>query len=175
MVVAIDNPIGIDAVIAQVKAKLMALETIWGVTLDGYPRCYPITKDSKKTIAHFVKNKDYKPLIYAEGNKFFFTAENDAQKVGYGYETTTIELYFIVNLVECKPDITHRADNEVRVDVKNILAGISGIEMTTTVIEIDRVFAGYDSKITDDMQPYHAFRINLNVYEYRIDQPYCII
>lgn len=170
MIYAIDNPIGLDAVIATVQTKLMQLASTWGVELDGYPRCYPmIDTDGKKGIEHFIKGKDYGNLIYAEGNKFFFTAESDATRVGFGYETTEVELYFIVNLNECKPSITHRAANEVRVDVKNLLEQVSGIEIKTTVIEIDRVFSGYDFRITDDMQPYHAFRINITIIQYDIN------
>jgi len=173
MVMAIDNPIGLDAVIAQVQSKLMQLESTWGVELDGYPRCYPQKVKDKKTIAHFVKNKDYKPLIHAERNKFFFTADDDEESVGNGYETTKLKLYFIVNVSECYPSILHRADNEVRVDVKNILYTVAGIEINETVKEIDKVFSGYDYKITEDMQPYHAFRIDLTAFEYKIDQTYC--
>lgn len=179
MIYAKTNPIGLDAVIATVQSKLMSLETLWGVTLDGYPRCYPKydedkDKGGRKGIEHYSGKNEYSGnLIHAEDNKFFFTAEDDEHHVGLYRENATIQLFFILNLDDCYPLIAHRCDNEVRTDVKNIINTIPSLKYTTTVKEIEKVFYGYDYAIGDDVQPYHAFRINIDVVQFDINQIYC--
>lgn len=182
MIYAKDNRIGLDAVIGQVQNKLMALATTWGVSLDGYPRCYPkMDKEKedggKKGIEHYVSNNQYSGnLIHAEGNKFFFTAENKPDRVGNGYYTTVISLYFVVDLTKCKPSITHRADEEVHADVSKVLRSLAGIlEVDGPETDIEDVFRGYDYNIGDDLQPYHAFRFDLTVFEYKDNEQLCIL
>lgn len=169
------NPIGLDAVIAQLQSRLMTLENKWSVDLDGYCRCYSTESvEGKKQIEHYIGKNEYSGnLIHPEGNKFFFTAENDEKRVGNGYATTDFKLYFILNLDECYPSILHRCDNEVRVDVKTVLEMCPGITYTDTIVDVERVFSGYDYRIGDDLQPYHVFRIDLVAVSYDINKTNC--
>lgn len=192
------GPIGLDAIIDQVQRKIFELKDVWGVPavpgspgtpaipveLTGYPRCYILQNDeTKKTIEAYLEGNDYSgTLIFSEDNKFFFIAPNDIIKESANYYTTEVELFVIVNVKECKPAITtHRADEEVRADVLNVLNRIPAIRVNKIVINIDRVFNRYNSRIsqsfeyeyTDDMQPYHCFKIEMTVLPYMLDQTTC--
>jgi len=169
------NPIGLDAVIAQVQNKLMQLETVWSVEIDGYPRCYPLDRDGKKGIEHFELGKDYgRSLIVKERNKFFFVFDGNPELVGNNTYNSELKLYFIINLNECKPMVTHRADSEVWADVSALLQQLSGI-ISIDGLKVDDVFNGYDYPETIDMQPHHAFRFDLTAIEYKLNEPLCII
>lgn len=172
------NPIGLDAVIHRVQSTLYTkLTALWaGVPLDGYPRCYIINRDGKRTIEHFVKDKEYKSLIHAEGNKFFFTSEGDVERVREMVLTnlvTEIDLYFIVDVPKIKTGLIHRGDEEIRNDVMNALLFCPEVTLTRVVKNIDKVFNGFDYKNVNDMQPYHCFKITLEVKNFKINQKNC--
>lgn len=171
-----DIPVGLDAVIHKTQIILYdELSLLWGVNLEGYPRCYVINRDGRNTIEHYISDKEYLSLIHAERNKFFFTAENDFEKKrvnNFEFETD-IELYFVVNVAEIKPTILHRGDEEIRNDVLNVLQSIPDVLATSVVINVDRVFNGFEHREMYDMQPYHAFKIVLNVPKFVINQKYC--
>lgn len=176
------NPVGLDAIIHDTQVEVYKLATEWGIELTGYPRCYILEKDGKKTIESYLQDNDYSnSLIFAEENKFFFVVPNDIEKASTNYYTTTIELYFMLNLKECKPSITHRADEEVRVDVINRLRNVPLVNVTNVIINSDKVFNRYNSRIslnyeyeyTDDMQPYHYFKLEMEVLPYNINQTSC--
>lgn len=181
-------PVGLDAIIDAVQKEVFKLKDIWGVPgtgvdLTGHPRCYVLqNNETQKTIEAYLEGNDYSgTLIFSEENKFFFIAPNDIEKQSANYYTTEIELFGIVNVKECKPGIAHRADEEVRNDVLNILNRIPAIKVNKIVINIDRVFNRYNSRIsqsfeyeyTDDMQPYHCFKIEMTVLPYMVNQTTC--
>ena len=177
-----NNPIGLDAIINKIQQKLYGLADVWDVELFGYPRCYILEENGKKRIESYLQDNDYSgSLIFGEQNKYFFVVPNDIVKVGEQYYTTTIELYFMLNLKECKPFIPHRADEEVRIDVLNLLNEISAIQVTNVIFNSDKVFNRYNSRIsqnyeyeyTDDMQPYHYFKLEMEVLPYNINQQNC--
>ena len=179
------GPIGLDAVIHDIQKEAYKLAEAgrWNVALEGYPRCYILQNDTKqKTIEAYLENTDYSgTLIFGEDNKFFFVAPNDILKDSANYYTTELEMFWIVNVKECKPGITHRADEEVRADVLAMLNRIPGIKVNKVVINIDRVFNRYNSRIsqsyeyeyTDDMQPYHCFKVEMGVLPYNLNQTSC--
>lgn len=179
------NPIGLDAVIHDVQKEVYKLSEApnWNVALEGFPRCYILQNETKqKTIEAYLEKTDYSgTLIFGEGNKFFFVAPNDIIKESGNYYTTEIELFCIVNVKECKPGIIHRADEEVRADVLTALNRIPAVKVNKVVINIDRVFNRYNSRIsqsyeyeyTDDMQPYHCFKVEMEVLPYNLNQTSC--
>lgn len=170
----ISDPVGIDYIIAEIQTKLYdTLSASWGVDLNGYPRCYYIKGVDKKTISHYVGKKEYKSLVHSEGNKFFFTAEKDETATTNGFYKTDIEIYFMVDLSLCKPSSLHRADNEVRIDVVNILDTISGIEVTHVMKRKDDIFNNVDFTLVTDVHPYHCFKIRCKVLEYELNTQYC--
>jgi len=166
------NPIGLDASIHKVQQKLYDdLVALWSVSLDGYPRCYEFNSESgRKTVNWFKSGKDYEDVIVAERNKFFFTATNDENNTSNDYYRTNIDLFFIVDTFEIKPNISHRADAEVRADVLGVLSEIPYVKVNTVITDSDKVFNRLDFRSTDDLQPYHCFKINLEVYDYTFNQ-----
>ena len=87
----------------------------------------------------------------------------------------------MLNIEEVYPNIPHRADEEVRVDVINVLNTISGISVLKIESNSDKVFARFNNRIsqsfeheyTDDMQQYHYFKVLIDVLEYDINQTKC--
>lgn len=176
------NPIGIDAIIDGVQKAMYELGTFWNIELEGYPRCYILNKENGQTVEAYIGDNEYsKPLSFAEGNKFFFVAPNDIEYVSNMFVTTNIELYFILNTVECKPTINHRADEEVRNDVLRELERIPTIKTIRVLWQIDKVFnrfrnkqsRSYDYDTATDIHPYHAFKIELELLPYNIEQQQC--
>lgn len=169
------SPIGKDALIQMLQVQLYdGLVLLWGDVLNGYGRCYTVSTNGRKSIEPYIKKDEYENLVVAEQNKFFFTAENDEDKVGMSYYKTTIDLYFMVDVNKIKPNITYRADEEVRNDVLNIIERNVYFETSRVITNIEKVFNKYDFDYTDDMQPYHCFKIELKTVEYNINQNYCI-
>lgn len=178
-----DTTIGLDSVIDRIQRKVYELSDKWSVELTGYPRCYILQKEKGvKVIEAYLGNGEYSgSLIYAEGNKFFFLSGESIESVSNDYFRTTIELYFMLNIEEVYPNITHRADEEVRVDVINVLNTISGIRVLKIESNSDKVFARFNNRIsqsfeheyTDDMHPYHYFKVLIDVMEYDINQTKC--
>lgn len=172
----IPSPIGLQAIVNKLQVALYEpLKSTWNnAQLDGYPICYSKEKDGKRTIEHFTSGVDYKNLIYAEENKFWFTNYYSVDAEGVNYFTTKLDLYFTVKLDEVKSSITtHRADYEVRKDVLAILNTNPFVRVNEVITGVENVYRGYSYEQSDDMQPYHCFRIVLNVLEYSDDLEIC--
>lgn len=173
-----ENPIGLDAVIHKVQKRLYERLTLkWGVEIFCFPRCYPILEDGKRLIKYFnPKGKDVDNLIYAEGNKFFFTATYKEESIPNQIKRyrTSIDLYSTVKLDEIYPLATGRNDNEAQTDVLQVLEGMSGdFKITEVVKDIENVYKGYEHRQSDDVHPYHCFRITLNVFNFSKEQIIC--
>lgn len=177
------NPVGLDIPLDVIQRKVYELKDVWGIQLDGYPRCQILlTKDGKKTIEAYLGNDEYSgSLIFAEENKFFLLAGESVERVSGTYYKTMVELYFILNLEEIYPDVLHRSDEEVRIDVLNVLETIPGISVYRIEHNTDKVFARFNNRIsqnyehefTDDMQPYHYFKVLIDILEYDINAQSC--
>lgn len=173
-----ENPIGLDAVIAYAQVRLDSLTAIWGESLEVYPRCYSkVDADGKRLIEWFKKGVDYEAINVAEGNKLFFVLENDMVQTGNGYFTTTISLFGIINLREAKPEQLDRADAHIWSETTNALRQVPYFGLSERIVTgFQNVFGRYDYQQANDMQPYHCFRIEIPVLEFKLDQPeICII
>jgi hypothetical protein len=178
-----DTTVGLDSVIDTIQKKVYELSDKWSVELTGYPRCYILQREKNvKVIEAYLGNGEYSgSLIHAEGNKFFFLSGDAIEAVSEQYFRTTIELYFMLNLNEVYPSILHRADEEVRVDVVNVLRTISGVSIVKIETNSDKVFSRFNNRIsqsfeheyTDDMHPYHYFKVLIDVLEYDVNQTKC--
>lgn len=179
------NPTGLDAVIHEIQSSLYKLKDKWNVTLNGYPRCYIINNaKGNKTIESYIGKEEYSgSLIFAEGNKFFFVAGEKELQFGdlKGYFTSNIEVYFFLDTIKCYPSVLHKADQEVRLDVVNILSKIPSIKVIDLESNSDKVFArfnnrisqGYENEYTDTMGRYHYFKCILELHPYRIVKKIC--
>lgn len=176
------NPIGLDAVIDDIQKKMYSLKDTWNIDLEGYHRCYILNKDGGQTLEAYLENDEYsKSLTFAEDNKFFFVCPNDIEYVYPRYYKTNIELYFIVNVTECKPNLLHRADEEVRNDVINLIEKVSSVKVVRILWQVDKVFNRFRNKQSrsfdfdniSDLHPYHSFKIELEVLPYNINKQTC--
>lgn len=177
-----ENPVGLDVIIDKVQKKVYDLKNKWGAELTGYPRCYILQKENSKTIEHYLGFNEYSgSLIHREENKFFFLTGERVDKVSNNYYTTSFELYFMLNIEDIYPDISHRADEEVRVDVLNVLDTIPSINVTSVESNVDKVFARFNNRISqnyeydsyDNLHPYHYFKVLIDVLEFDINQKQC--
>lgn len=172
------NPIGINTVVYRLqKALYDKLTTLWNAEIDGYPICYSIKRDGEKNKSiEFYKGKNEysKNLIVRERNKFFFTADNDLEQTSIDYYSTNIDLYFIVNLKECKSTNENRADKEVINDIFNVLNKFENVGINTKIVtDLDRVFQGYTYDFKHDLQPYFCCKFTLNITDFTLNETLC--
>lgn len=166
-------PVGIDIAIHKAQKKIHdALAVAWN-GLEVYPRCYPYETQEGCTIAHFVGNNDYEPVIHSDMSKCFFVVRPEVKHVGGDIFIAEVDLFFIVDLAKAKPLITHRADEEVRREVVNIVNFIPSVYIMSIVTNAEVIFRDYVYDIIDDMQPHHCFKITLK-FEYDINEELCI-
>lgn len=162
------NPIGLDAKIQSLQTRLFSqLNTLWGLTspndLDAYGRCYVIEQDGEKTARFFKTSNEYQIVSVPERNKFFFLNRSIQKKVDTLRYKTTVELIFLLNVSQLKPNIEHRADIEVQADVELILNQIDNVWCESIETGFENVLRGMKYNQESDMQPYHAFKFNLNI------------
>jgi len=164
------NPVGLDIVIDKIQKKLYnELSALWNVSLDGYPRCYEIKRDKKTTVEYYIKKNEYVSLIHSDTNKFFFTCKKDIVQNSFTTYNAELEVYFILNVQDCKPSIEHRADEEVRMDVINVLSSIGYVEVTKKITtDITSVFSGYNFEFQTDMHPNHCFKVTFEVNNFKL-------
>ena len=78
------------------------------------------------------------------------------------------------NLKQCKPTLLNRGDNEVRTDVLNVLKQFEQIALKNKIVtDPDKVFQGYNYTFKNDQQPYHCFKITLNINDFTLNDKLC--
>lgn len=174
------NPIGINTFVYGVQKALYDKLTVkWNTEIDGYPICYSIKRDGEKakTIEHYKGLNEYsKNLIHRERNKFFFTSDYDLQQTSIDYYSTNVDLYFILNLKECKPSIDSRNNASASVinDVSLILQTFGQIGLNTNIVtDLDKIFQGYTYDFKHDLQPYFCFKLTLNITDFTLNDTLC--
>jgi len=171
-----ENPTGLDTVIHKIQVKLYdKLTALWGTELDGYPRCYSLKRETKKTIEHFKNKGEYTSnLIHAERNKFFFLADADYTQDTLNHYSTKIDLYFILNFKKIKPDVLHRADEEIRRDIIHIVSRCDNVgENIKIVTGADSIFMGFIRNNIDDIHPYFFFKAIIDIQDFALNKTLC--
>lgn len=177
MLITKTSPIGIDYVIQKLQTYLHGqLLTTWGIDsadYESYGRCYRNKKDNGY-VAEVFNGSDYKEVYWQDGLKaisFFGLSEKVRVQVG---EKANVHLVFFVDLSKLKPLITHRADEEVRADVTNLVE-MHGFELQSIDMWLENVLKEYPGSYRDerlkfvDMHPIHCFRLNLLI-NYQINK-----
>lgn len=169
MVIAKVNPVGLDATINYMQKVLFEkLNAKWNTDITVYPRCYVNVREEEgklyKIIEHYNDNDEYTNVIAAEVNKCFFVKTADVTPKNLQDYETEVALYFTVDLSAVKPTITHRADEEVHNDVLEIISKFGNVTFNRLVTEIQKVYSGLDYTTNDDHQPYHCFKIEMDIY-----------
>lgn len=173
MLIAKDNPQGIDTVIAAIQGKLYGkLLAKWGnVSYIAYGRCYRNKKDISYIAEVYEGNNEYKECYWddsVDAVSFFGVDPTTRIDVESGAGEVKIHVVFFVNLARLKPGLTTRVDEEVRLDVQEILRRpIRGFRISSISTGIENVLREYsgsyrsDRLKTVDMHPTHCFRFDL--------------
>ena len=159
---------GIDVEIQKAQRLLHdKLNVLWNTDISGYGRAY-LLKRSKQVIPEvFVDGKDYKDVLSLDDNRFFFVQSNSSDRVSNKRYESDIDVYFILNLKDVKPNVTHRADEEVHKDVDYVL-NQSNLEIKSLEIGVDNVIKDFKIEERDnfnksDFEPYHIFKFMCTV------------
>lgn len=166
------NPVGIDVEIQKVQQYLYDklnwdIEAYGRAEINNNEPVVFFNKNDYKNVLLFNQKKMGEMLLFDDkvffsnkktsGKMFFF----DSQNTFYNrpYLKTNIDVIFILNIKEIKPLITHRADEEVRIEILNHLQNkfkeikiIKGIEALN----------GFSTKL-ENLHPYHFLKFSFEV------------
>lgn len=156
------NPVGIDIPIQDLQTKLHDdLIATWGITTAQYycyGRVYINPLKEGLSFETYEGSGEYIDVLPGDSipARSFFVWEESAYDEKY---TAEIGIIFFVNVSVLKSSIAHRADEEVRKDVHDILRKEPfGFKISRLVTGINNVFPEYRKLKYDDMQPYHVFK-----------------
>lgn len=172
-------PVGVDIPIQKLQSYLHEkLLTKWGLQnaqYEAYGRCYRNQKESGYVAEVYVGGGEYKEVYLDDRISVlsFFGLSGDID-----FEVTNtadVHLIFWVNIKKLYPAITHRADEEVRKDVQELIQKkMYGFTLTDVRLGIERVHQEYRGTIMAaqanldtlkyrDMHPFHCFRFDLKL------------
>lgn len=174
------NPKGIDVKIQAMQGFIYdQLLTIWPVDATSYNsfgRAYRNQIDKGYVPEVFDSNsasygKDYKEVLFddkVKATSFFGVGETT--RYDKGSATAEVFLIFMVNVMELKPTIQHRADEEIRREVEMLCSSPRhGFIMKGIETGIDNVFKEYPGIRRDegmkyrDEHPKHCFKITFDL------------
>lgn len=152
------NPVGIDIEIQRIQNKLIEKLTEWN--LETYGR---VNLGDKNNPLWFVSGKDYKPVL-SINDKFygtFFFVESNETETNNQISSTEIDLIFLLNIAKIKPEISHRADEEVKIEIQNILRGFL-TRINPKITKGNKALEGFETKLKDH-QPYHFLKFTFTI------------
>lgn len=177
MIKAKINPVGVDILIQRLQKHLHdRLLVTWGLqSADyvSYARCYRNRRADGYAAEWYEGDGEYKDVYYDDTKaavSFFGIGNRTKATLG---EEVSIHLVFFVNLAKLKPLIAHRADEEVRKDVRDLIgSGLYGCEIDSVEMWLENCLKEYPSTLSSisttkngsvimDTHPAHCFRINL--------------
>lgn len=195
------NPVGIDVPVHNIQVAInKAFDVKWsdgGNTTGGiicYPRCYINFKRRNKnniyaekiieyfdaseledSVDYIDTNTDYKDILDGEENRMIILDSYDMFPVNNlpNFESALIECIFIVNLNKTHPTIKHRADEEVRIEVKKVLEKIPNVSIHRTVKTLSKVFGDLRYSTVLDMHPLHCFKVILSLDRFGSNDKIC--
>jgi len=174
MLITKTNPVGIDFYIQKLQTALHTkLLVAWEIDTSLYQcygRAYRNKKDNGYIAEVYTGGNEYKEVYWDDklaAISFFGISNNIKQDVG---SVADIHLVYFVNIAKLKPTIAHRADEEVRNDVANVIgASLFSFEFNSIDMWLENVLREYAGSYRDqrlkavDMHPVHCFRLNLNL------------
>ncbi|AUC15415.1 hypothetical protein BTO06_09810 [Tenacibaculum sp. SZ-18] len=163
MIVLKINPVGIDREIQNLQKYLESKLSTWN--LEIYGRVETI---ENKLHIHF-KRDDYKEVLVLNnsfsGRVFFI--DSNSYTVSRNRVKTKLEIVFLLDLSKIKTGISHRCDEEVRVELIELISKKIGDDIN--VSKGQEVLKNYQTELTD-MQPYHFIGIS---FDYTYSQNNC--
>lgn len=176
------STVGIDIPIQKFQVYLYSkIKVLWNLsdtTLEAYGRVYKNTNDKGFIPEVFVpglvqsNNTQYKAAYFDETTysaMYFFNVEG-VTRFNAGQEVDKVSLIIIVNLEQVKPLLSHRGDEEVRIDIERICTvGRYNFLLTGTETGYANVFKGFtgildkDNQIYRDRHPLFCLKMNFDV------------
>lgn len=162
--------IGIDNKIKIMQDVLF--QHLGFANVDFYGRVQKvISKDEKGFIPQvYVSNTERKEVLYddrnAPGGNVFFV-DNDEHPTTDGKRfIAKVKVVFMLNLNKVASVKNYRADSEIQNTAVELLKQLKAIEITSIEKGIKNVLSEFNTeKIKkSDLQPYHTFSINGNLY-----------
>lgn len=152
------DPVAIDTAMQKIQKSLY--DGLAYPNVDGYGRSYTIEKNDKDIPAYFNKGRDYKELLPNDrslSNGHFFFVENETEfKNTIGKAKT--DIIFLLNVEKLKPQISHRADEEVTSDIIGILERHKAFELKSLIKGLE-VLKDYDHDLAH-LQPYFFLKLS---------------
>ncbi len=159
-----ENPIGVDVPIQRIQERLY---NDLGYEINAYGRAY-LNKRGDNTVPEVLieESNEYQEVLLNDcENGVFFFIENNTTKISSHTFRTNVDLIMSLKLCCVKPDIKHRADEEVKIDVYKVLRKCvfrEDIEITKGI----EALRGFESNLKD-MQPNHFVKFSFPL-EYNI-------
>lgn len=150
-----ENPVGIDRQIERLQAKLF--NSLGFDNIDAYGRVYIDDKKGKRKPLFFLRENDYKEVLIDDTKSgVLFFVENEKSKLESPQLVTEIDIIFLLDLKKVYPNIVHRADEEARLKILNVLHRCRYLEVSEITKGI-KALSDFDTKL-NDMQPYHFIK-----------------
>lgn len=164
------NPKGIDVKIDQIQAVLEGLS--W-TNYEIYNRAYKNETNDNLMYEVFTSANDYKEILLDDrynATSYFVVADNATFDERWNVD---VGLIFQLNLNNLYPTVLHRADEEAHNDVSVLLENNPLFDVVGMTKGIRNVYSdlGYGANKFDDLNPFHVFRIDLNI---NYDQDCCV-
>lgn len=173
------SPVGVDIPIQKLQTylhdKLLAKWGLQTADYSAYGRCYRNQKEAGYVAEVYVGSNEYKE-VYLDDRiaalSFFGLSGDIDHKVT---NTADVHLIFWVNIKRLYPSVVHRADEEVRRDVHELVQKkMYGFTLTDARLGIERVHQEYRGTIMAaqanldtlkyrDFHPFHCFRFDLKL------------
>jgi hypothetical protein len=160
------SPKGIDDVVAEVQSHLNTYLPTW-TNVTAYPRIYKEETNSGIKPMVYLSNGDYVDVFYDDtlDGSIFFYGEDTRPITDLTY-STVLSLVFQIDLDALYPTILHRADEEAHNQVIIALNKLHLYKVTNLVQGIRNVYNEFEVSqvLLDDINKFHVFRIDLEVY-----------
>lgn len=181
MIVALTNPQGVDYWINKLQSYLQEnLFSVWGIDANDevqsaefvfYPRVHRNPSNNGFIAELYTGDGEYNEVYYDDSVKKGFSWFGLGPRIQKEVDQVAdIHLVTFADLSKIYPDISHRADNEIRIAFERLFAApIFGFTLISTEIWLANVLREYPGSRRDDrlmkadMGTTHAFRLNLSL------------
>lgn len=157
-----DNPKGVDIQIQLIQRYLYSrLVNLYNCEVHGYGRVYKNgLKNAIKPLA-YIGNGKYKELLTdnrIKGLHYFFIVNEEAKSVKNSrLSNYQVELIIFVNdITKVKAGINHYADEEIKEDVKEIIAAYMRPD---SIVKGEKALDGFDISNLQFIHPFFIFKI----------------
>ena len=165
-------PVGIDRIIDSIQVTLfnkLGWDSLPNVTYESNHRAYKTPGElagREGLIPEIYDGKDEYREVYLndkiDANSFFLV---DDSRTGDKLYTIIVSIIFQLKFDNIFPNITHRADEEAHKQVLDVLEKTTLVKINSLQTGIANVYSGLlvDQSKLDDMQPFHVFKVDMDI------------